>query len=96
MVSVDQESWARQLIQAGLGVGFVSSNSGNLLESKGVRWEPIEKRSVYVSLIAGRFDSDAYTRFVDLLKNFKWENESNSVRVDGKKSQNGTKMPSDV
>ena len=96
VVSVDQESWARQLIQAGLGVGFVSSNSGNLLESKGVRWEPIEKRSVYVSLIAGRFDSDAYTRFVDLLKNFKWENGSNLVRVDGKKSQIGTKMPSDV
>lgn len=78
VVKVAQELWAQQLIRQGLGVGLVSSTTANLAETTSMRWQQVQQRQIYVSMIAGRFDSDAYTQFVDLLKNFNWNIASNT------------------
>jgi len=96
VVNVDQELWAQQLIQAGLGVGLISSSKVDMVKSAGVRWQTLQRRQIYVSLIAGRFDSAAYTNFVDLLKNFDWETESEIVGVEDKLGRSGSKMPVNV
>lgn len=93
VVKVKQELWAQQLIQAGLGVGLVSSTAADQAKWAEVRWQLVQQRQVHVSLIAGRFDSDAYTRFVDLLKGFDWEKGVARPAKRAERTRSGDKVP---
>ena len=96
VVKVAQELWAQQLIQAGMGVGLVSSSAAALVNPVDVCWEMVQERQIYVSLIAGRFDSDAYTKFVGLLRNFNWVNQSEQLREGYSETKISTKALANV
>jgi len=96
VVKVAQELWAQQLIQAGMGVGLVSSSAAALVNPVDVCWEMVQERQIYVSLIAGRFDSDAYTKFVGLLRNFNWVNQSEQLREGYSETKISTKVLANV
>ena len=96
VVKVDQVLWAQQLINAGLGVGLVSSSNAELADQAQIRWQLVKQRQIHLSLIAGRFDSDAYTSFIDLVRNFDWESGSERVGKEVKIPRTSSKSHAQV